>query len=477
MCYCFLADRTQIFNKVQKQFSTHDFKRFCSIAVVLGILSLRLSSVSRTSKVILDRKPDEPFLSRDQSDEWKGWMQFIILIYHYTGASKVLWIYEVVRVLVASYLFMTGFGHTVYFYTKNDYSFKRFASVLIRLNMLGCLLPYIMRTDYLFYYFAPLVTYWFVVIYFTMRIGHSMNGSVIILVSKIMISAALNVAMTRIPGILEEIFLILRYTCRIDWNVTEWRFRVSLDMYIVYTGMLAAVLYVRISDALHANPNHPISARIRQYFRTFHVTSVAISFTLLPLFWMLVQRFPDKFSYNALHPYISHLPILTYVVLRNSHRHLRNFHSSVFAWLGRCSLETFTLQFHIWLAGDTKGLLSIGLFNYATDRGRLADFVLLTTVFLWISWHVAAATGTLTSWIIDPKAGRAEVEIDDRDAGAVSGFPRTKSYESLSGKHLDKTSNRMGISQYISPPLRAVRDDVRVRVLLILCVLWSLNWV
>ena len=404
-------------------------------------------------------------------------MQFIILIYHYTGASRVLWIYEVVRVLVASYLFMTGFGHTVYFYTKDDYSFRRFASVLVRLNMLSCILPYIMRTDYLFYYFAPLVTYWFVVIYFTMRIRHSKNGSLMFLTSKILVSAALTVVMTRTPGILEAIFSTLRYTCRIDWNITEWRFRVSLDMYIVHTGMLAAILYIRVTDALNFTSGHPVVVRLRQHFRTFHVASVVTSVAVLPLFWMLVRAFPDKFSYNALHPYMSHLPILTYLVLRNSHRLLRNFHSSIFAWLGRCSLETFTLQFHIWLAGDTKGLLSIGLFNHATDRGRLADFILLTIVFLWISWHVAAATGTLTSWIIDPKAGRAEVEIDVGDTGTASGLPRTKSYETLLRKDFDETSDKNYLRKYISTPLKVVKDDLRVRVLLILGVMWLLNWV
>ena len=38
-------------------------------------------------------------IDRDQIDEWKGWMQMVILVYHMTGASVSVPIYLHVRLV------------------------------------------------------------------------------------------------------------------------------------------------------------------------------------------------------------------------------------------------------------------------------------------------------------------------------------------------------------------------------------------
>ncbi|KAK5148795.1 hypothetical protein LTR04_000497 [Oleoguttula sp. CCFEE 6159] len=508
--YCFCADRTHVFNKVTKHYTAPDFSILCYIILALGAISIR-SSIRRFEP---SREPertsastcsqfDESFLSRDQTEEWKGWMQFVVLVYHYTGASQQPEIYKFVRLLVASYLFLTGYGHAAFFYEKQNYSLKRVAMVLVRLNLLSCALPYTMRTEYLFYYFAPLSSFWFLVVYLTMRFCQSRNAQLGFLVAKLVVSAVLVVSFTKTPGILEAIFKMLQVTCNIHWNLKEWRFRLELDQYVVFVGMLAAIAYARIS-AILATPaaSDDVPQRlVRRYFLLTRSIVTAVSLLTMPAYWFLTNRLADKYAYNAWHPYISPLPILAFVVLRNSHAQLRRHHTVIYAWLGRCSLETFTLQFHIWLAADTKGLLSTGLFRDRGEgflSGRGCDFVLLTPLFLWISCKVATATARITTSLVDVDTAKDALPIhkavqpgnsnkiaphkhrsDTPPARRDSLLPTRENHDTLS-------INAFGMRQLriCKAPefvMRAVgqrwRTDLRFRLLVLGLGMWVLNMI
>jgi N-acetylneuraminate 9-O-acetyltransferase len=56
-------------------------------------------------------------------------MQLVILVYHMTGASGILPIYMHIRVMVSSYLFLSGYGHFCYFWHRGEAGLVRFLQV------------------------------------------------------------------------------------------------------------------------------------------------------------------------------------------------------------------------------------------------------------------------------------------------------------------------------------------------------------
>jgi len=285
---------------------------------------------------------------------------------------------------------MTGYGHTTFYLMKADFGFLRIAQVLVRLNLLTIALAYTMNTNYLFYYFAPLVSLWFLIIYATLFVGSRFNDRIFFVLAKIIISMTITITFFTHTYLLEELFNLLAKFCGIHWSAKEWAFRVALDIWVVYFGMLVAIAYIKVREFRLSD--HPRWNTVRQ-------GSIIVSAVALVWFFVFELGQPSKFTYNKWHPYISIIPVLAFVILRNATPVLRSASSRFFALIGTCSLETFILQYHFWLAADTKGIL---LFIPGT-RWRPVNFVIGTIMFVWLSYKVAGATGELTSWICGGK--------------------------------------------------------------------------
>ncbi|KAK7501363.1 hypothetical protein BaRGS_00007488, partial [Batillaria attramentaria] len=323
---------TNFFMKENKYFTTVNF--FLPFAYVM-ILGFFFTETTEKTSV----------MHRDQTEEWKGWMQLVILIYHLTGASKVLPVYMHIRLLVSCYLFLTGYAHFTYFWQRGDYSLLRFCMVLFRMNLLVVTLCFVMNRPYQFYYFVPLVSFWFLVVYLVMAIW---------------------------PHVTQESVE--------DDSIHEWRFRWQLDRHSVVYGMLFAFGYQILLRYKLIEDNH------RQ-----HLFSRPISWTSYFTFSLLCSSKPQC---NDIHSYIVFIPIVSYIMLRNVPGWLRTRYSSFFAWFGKISLELFICQYHIWLAADTHGVLVL-LPSYP-----VLNVVVTSIILICVAHEVSVITHTLTKYAV-----------------------------------------------------------------------------
>ncbi|ORY31180.1 Cas1p-domain-containing protein [Rhizoclosmatium globosum] len=398
---CLTVDRSTLFVKVNKEFNSAEFVLMNLAWIVPGFWSLRVGS-------------DSTFLNREQTDEWKGWMQFAILVYHFTGGSKVIPIYAVIRIMVASYLFMTGFGHFTFFYKKADFSLIRLARVLVRLNLLSIALSYVMETDTLFYYFGPLVTFWFMIVYGTMGIYSAGNSNPTILATKLFLSNLAAYSFTHFPIVYGPFFQVCETLFGVKWNAKEAAFRLALDQYAVHFGMLCAWLMISLQSVQSSTPTQynwltalstTIVNRWAQVKRTALISSTVILITYT-IFISTVKM--GKTENNAYHPYISLVILSAFVILRNATESLRKTTSVFWRWIGGFSLETFILQYHIWLAVDTyavvdllgPGVIGRGTGSEVTAVVKWFGFLMNTVVFFALSEVVGDASGVLVEGVV-----------------------------------------------------------------------------
>ncbi|TPX50805.1 hypothetical protein SeMB42_g02124 [Synchytrium endobioticum] len=389
LLFTYMADRSWLLGKAAKQYSDWRLIIMLCISFIIGMMTLQTT-------------PNDEVLNRHQTDEWKGWMQIVILFYHYLGGSQVLWLYIIVRVLVASYIFMTGVGHAQFFYAKQDFSGLKVLKVLVRLNLLPVLLSLTMGSPYIGYYFSPLVSIWFLVVYLIFWVGHDYSTSSHFIIFKVASASVITRLLIAFPTIIDAPFSLLQsWGLGQGWSANEWRFRLYLDSYICYAGVMAGFLLGRFKK-VSIHPSMAIGATI---------VSVAAFLSMGYVIYAEQKSLDDgtplskvKVNYNDIHVGYSVIPVLAYCILRNVTSKLRKTYSAFFAWFGRISLETFIMQFHIFLAADTKSTLVV-LPNTSNSWVWWLNFVVVCVVFLFACVRVASASRVLAEWLLGSNGG------------------------------------------------------------------------
>ena len=75
-----------------------------------------------------------------------GWMQIMFVLYHYFAEAEI---YNAIRMYIAAYVWMTGFGNFSYYYVKKDFTAVRFTQMMWRLNFFVFFMCITMNNEYM----------------------------------------------------------------------------------------------------------------------------------------------------------------------------------------------------------------------------------------------------------------------------------------------------------------------------------------
>ena len=254
------------------------------------------------------------------------------------------------------------------------------------------------------YYICPMHTLFTIFVIVVLYVFKDANGSLLVIGGKL---AALTLAIQQLyasPTVFKLVFGTLpvvdplfSFTDPLHPEFTdklhEWHFRSGLDRYVWIFGMACALAHAPCARALAKLDEMPC---VRG--NAWRAACVATALGAI-LAWNAAVFSKDKYAYNVLHPYTSMVPVAAFLVLRNITPALRGRYMRLFAFLGKYTLETYILQFHVWMRttgvnGSPKHLLEWvpGYF--------FVNFAITSAAYILLSVRLSKITMTLRDALI-----------------------------------------------------------------------------
>lgn len=370
-----------------------------ALLLIAGIATLKHDGNSSSRGVQL--------LSRPQTEEWKGWMQWAFIMYHY---YRYYGAYNAIRVFVSAYVWMTGFGNFQYFDKKSDFSLERAISMWLRINYFPILLSLFLTVPLELYYVVPLHTAAFFITMATCALAQAVESR------KKWSRTHSNIFAIAVCFLVHVLFYETKASHFLKLFSDEYYFRFTSDRYSAWVGILSGFSWGHFKSYIQwCYGGEQVRAGAMWMQRAGGVGLIA-------LWWILFGHIQDKFTYNPIHPYVFWIPVAGWLMLRNSSRYLCELHSEALEFFGRITLETYVLQFHVFMCRNVQ-FIPIVIPGAGADGSLVVqtlNMLLCGVVFVTLAYyarHATVLTQTTVTELMDlvrhgPPAGHSDGEED-----------------------------------------------------------------
>jgi hypothetical protein len=272
-----------------------------------------------------------------------------------------------------------------------------------RLNFFVIIVCVALNNEYMLYYINPMHTLFTLMVYGIVGIMHQLNSNNTFIWVKFAIAMVICFLLWDFNDGGLVMLMSRPFSFVLGFHdpghplfdeLHEWQFRTGLDHYVWIFGMFCAFTHPRFSAYINSMDNGNGT--------TSRVVLGAVG--VVPFVIWAATIFPQqKYDYNALHPYTSFIPLGSYIIVRNLTPTLRSYYMKFYATAGKITLETYILQFHVWMKttginGSPKHLLAILPADY-----YFLNFILTTAMFVGMSFRCFRLTMLLRDVFIPRK--------------------------------------------------------------------------
>jgi N-acetylneuraminate 9-O-acetyltransferase len=265
--------------------------------------------------------------------------------YHYYRAYNV---YNAIRCFVSAYVWMTGFGNFLYFDKKQDFSLERAVSMWLRINYFPILLSYFVGVPMDLLYIVPLHTTAFFITMVTCYLAFKLPAS--------WSAETRNVVAIATCFAVHICFYETPLVHFLGLFSKEILFRFQSDKYSAVLGILSGYLWhfaQKFITWTHLpNEDGAYTDAQKQAALFQRIGGVG----LIVLWWILFGHITDKYTYNPTHPYVFWMPVFGWLALRNGSKYLTEIHSTALEFFGKITLETYVLQFHVFMCNNVQNI-------------------------------------------------------------------------------------------------------------------------